>query len=337
MYGVEVDMKGSVYIYQNGILSRNDNTLRFTNEEGDKRDIPIENVSEIYFFGEDTLNTKAINFLSTNQVVVHFFNYYGFYSASIVPRKRKSSGSLLVNQVNNYVSMEKRLNLAKKIVRGSAETIYRNLRYYNSRGRDLNEEMSIIKALINSIYYVETIEELMGFEGNIHKIYYQTWNKIINQEIDFEKRVKRPPDNMINTMISYINSLVYTTVLAEIYKTQLDPTISYLHEPGTGRFSLSLDLAEIFKPLIADRLIFSLLNRNQIQEKHFNQDLNWIHLTEDGSKIILAEYDKFLKRTIKHKDLGREVSYRYLIRLECYKLIKHLIGEKDYEPFVIWW
>lgn len=337
MYGVEVDMKGSVYIYQNGILSRNDNTLRFTNEEGDKRDIPIENVSEIYFFGEDTLNTKAINFLSTNQVVVHFFNYYGFYSASIVPRKRKYSGSLLVNQVNNYVSMEKRLNLAKKIVRGSAETIYRNLRYYNSRGRDLNEEMSIIKALINSISYVETIEELMGFEGNIHKIYYQTWNKIINQEIDFEKRVKRPPDNMINTMISYINSLVYTTVLAEIYKTQLDPTISYLHEPGTGRFSLSLDLAEIFKPLIADRLIFSLLNRNQIQEKHFNQDLNWIHLTEDGSKIILAEYDKFLKRTIKHKDLGREVSYRYLIRLECYKLIKHLIGEKDYEPFVIWW
>lgn len=337
MYGVEVDMKGSVYIYQNGILSRNDNTLRFTNEEGDKRDIPIENVSEIYFFGEDTLNTKAINFLSTNQVVVHFFNYYGFYSASIVPRKRKSSGSLLVNQVNNYVSMDKRLNLAKKIVRGSAETIYRNLRYYNSRGRDLNEEMSMIKVLINSISYVETIEELMGFEGNIHKIYYQTWNKIINQEIDFEKRVKRPPDNMINTMISYINSLVYTTVLAEIYKTQLDPTISYLHEPGTGRFSLSLDLAEIFKPLIADRLIFSLLNRNQIQEKHFNQDLNWIHLTEDGSKIILAEYDKFLKRTIKHKDLGREVSYRYLIRLECYKLIKHLIGEKDYEPFVIWW
>lgn len=337
MYGVEVDMKGSVYIYQNGILSRNDNTLRFTNEEGDKRDIPIENVSEIYFLGEDTLNTKAINFLSTNQVVVHFFNYYGFYSASIVPRKRKSSGSLLVNQVNNYVSMDKRLNLAKKIVRGSAETIYRNLRYYNSRGRDLNEEMSMIKVLINSISYVETIEELMGFEGNIHKIYYQTWNKIINQEIDFEKRVKRPPDNMINTMISYINSLVYTTVLAEIYKTQLDPTISYLHEPGTGRFSLSLDLAEIFKPLIADRLIFSLLNRNQIQEKHFNQDLNWIHLTEDGSKIILAEYDKFLKRTIKHKDLGREVSYRYLIRLECYKLIKHLIGEKDYEPFVIWW
>lgn len=142
---------------------------------------------------------------------------------------------------------------------------------------------------------------------------------------------------MINTMISFINSLVYTTVLSEIYKTQLNPTISYLHEPGVSRFSLSLDIAEIFKPLIADRLIFSLLNKNQITEKHFTKELEYLHLTEQGSKIILTEYDARLRKTIKHKELGREVSYRYLMRLECYKLIKHLYAEKSYEAFVMWW
>lgn len=112
---------------------------------------------------------------------------------------------------------------------------------------------------------------------------------------------------------------------------------SYLHEPGVSRFSLSLDIAEIFKPLIADRLIFSLLNRNQIGEKHFTKEMNYLNMTEEGSKIILSEYDNKLRQTIKHKELGREVSYRYLMRLECYKLIKHLYGEKDYEPFIMWW
>ena len=138
-------------------------------------------------------------------------------------------------------------------------------------------------------------------------------------------------------MISYLNSLVYTTTLSEIYKTQLDPTISFLHEPGTSRFSLSLDIAEIFKPLIADRLIFSLLNKNQIQKKHFTKELEYLHLEEKGSKIVLQEYDAYLNRTIKHKVLNKKVSYKYLIRLECYKLIKHLLEEKEYDPFIMWW
>ena len=84
-------------------------------------------------------------------------------------------------------------------------------------------------------------------------------------------------------------------------------------------------------------MIFSLLNKNQVQEKHFNKELNYLHLKEDGSKTILAEYDKRLKQTINHKELEREVSYRYLIRLECYKLIKHLFGENEYNSFVMWW
>lgn len=136
---------------------------------------------------------------------------------------------------------------------------------------------------------------------------------------------------------NYRNNDILLFCLSEIYKTQLDPTISFLHEPGLSRYSLSLDIAEVFKPIIADRLIFSLLNRNQIQDKHFTQGLEYLHLYENGSKIILSEYDKRLKQTINHKESNKEVSYRYLIRLECYKLIKHFYGEKEYNPFVIWW
>lgn len=177
----------------------------------------------------------------------------------------------------------------------------------------------------------------MGVEGNIRKQYYAAWNEIVNQEIQFEKRVMHPPDNMINSLISFVNSLIYSKVLSEIYHTQLNPTISYLHEPGFRRYSLSLDIAEVFKPLIGDRLIFSLLNRNQITENSFTQDLNFLHLKKEASKLIVNEFETRMKKTIMHKELGRQVSYQYLMRLEVYKLIKHIIGEKEYEGFRIWW
>ena len=103
-----------------------------------------------------------------------------------------------------------------------------------------------------------------------------------------------PPDNMINSLISFVNTLIYTKVLSEIYHTQLNPTISYLHEPGVRRFSLSLDIAEVFKPLIGDRLIFSLLNRKQITEDSFTKELNFLHLKKDASKLIVSELEKRL-------------------------------------------
>ncbi len=197
--------------------------------------------------------------------------------------------------------------------------------------------MNEINYLREGLEKVATISELMGVEGNIRKVYYSSWNKIINQEVDFEKRVKRPPDNVVNTLISFINSLIYVTCLTEIYKTQLNLTISYLHSASQRRFSLCLDISEVFKPLIVDRLIFTLLNKNIITEHDFEKESNFYYLKEKGRKKILELYDERLKKVIKHRDLGRNTSYRYLIRLECFKLIKHLLLEKKYESFKMWW
>ena len=177
----------------------------------------------------------------------------------------------------------------------------------------------------------------MGIEGNIRKVYYDSWNIIINQDIAFEKRIKNPPDNAINSLISYVNTIIYTRVLSEIYKTQLNPTISYLHEPSERRFSLCLDIAEIFKPIIADRLIFSMLNKKQITEKDFEKGLNFTYIKDKARKEITREIDLRLQTKIKHKKLGREVSYEYLMRLEVYKLIKHLLEDENYEGFKMWW
>lgn len=130
---------------------------------------------------------------------------------------------------------------------------------------------------------------------------------------------------------------MYTTVLGEIYKTQLDPTISFLHEPSTKRFSLSLDIAEIFKPLIIDPIIFSLINNRIIQHKDFDIEEGICFLNDDGRKKFITEYEKKMGVTIKHRTLKRKVSYRMFIRLESYKLIKHFIDDKNYKALKAWW
>ena len=330
-------MQQSFYVYNNGDLKRKDNTLRFTSYDGEKRDIPIERISDIYVMSEMSFNTTFLSYISQYGIPIHFFNYYNFYTGSFYPKESNLAGQLLVNQVQHYTEYDKRLLIAKKFIQAAADNIYRNLRYYNGRDKNVSDYMKDIDSLRTGLVGVKSIQELMGIEGNIRKKYYAAWSVIINQEIEFDKRVMHPPDNMINSLISFVNSLVYTRTLSEIYHTQLNPTISYLHEPGIRRYSLCLDISEVFKPLIGDRLIFSLLNRKQITEKSFTKELNYLHLKKDASKLIVSEFEKKMKQTIMHKELGRQLSYQYLIRLEAYKLIKHLIGEKEYEGFRIWW
>lgn len=330
-------MKQSYYLYRSGRLQRKDNTLEIVYKDNKKKSIPVERVDDIYVMTELDFNTSLLNFLSSYGVNIHFFNYYGFYTGTYYPKESLVSGKLLIKQVEHYKDKEKRLNIAKAFIEAASYNIYRNLTYYNNRGKNLEKYMEEIDYLRKQINLCKDVPELMGIEGNIRKVYYDSWNIIINQDIAFEKRVKNPPDNAINSLISYVNTIIYTRVLSEIYKTQLNPTISYLHEPSERRFSLCLDIAEIFKPIIADRLIFSMLNKKQITEKDFEDGLNFTYIKDKTRKEITREIDLRLQTKIKHKKLGREVSYEYLMRLEVYKLIKHLLEDEKYEGFKMWW
>lgn len=330
-------MKQSYYLYKSGRIQRKDNTLEIVYKDNTKKSIPIERVSDIYVMTEFDFNTSLMNFLGNYGINVHFFNYYGFYTGSYYPKESLVSGKLLVKQVEHYSNKKQRLEIAKAFIEAASYNIYRNLTYYNNRGKDLIAHMKEIEYFRTQIKICKDVQELMGIEGNIRKVYYDCWNIIINQEIAFEKRVKNPPDNAINSLISYVNTIIYTRVLSEIYKTQLNPTISYLHEPSEKRFSLCLDISEIFKPIIGDRLIFSMLNKMQITENDFEKGLNFLYIKDKARKEITKQLDMKLQTTIKHRTLNREVTYEYLIRLEIYKLIKHLIEDIPYEGFKMSW
>jgi len=136
-----------------------------------------------------------------------------------------------------------------------------NLQYYQRNGKNVSEETAGIETTLDALDTTEDIKQTLAAEGNIWSNYYTAFDKITPEEFRFEKRTKRPPENMMNCLISFANSLLYGTTLTEIYNTPLNPTISYLHEPSERRFSLCLDISEVFKPIIADRVIFKLINK----------------------------------------------------------------------------
>lgn len=303
----------------------------------ERRAIPVEDVDALWVFGELDLNARVLVFLSKHKVPVHFFNYYGFYAGSFYPREYLHAGYLVVRQVRHYSNRRLRLAIAREFIQSALHNILRNLRYYGTRGADVQAQTEAVQAEILRLEAVKDVGELMACEGRARAAYYQAFSRILRNDVEFTKRVRRPPDNIVNALISFTNGLVYAASLTQIYRTQLDPTISFLHEPGARRFSLALDLAEVFKPILADRLIFRLLNNRQLSERDFSQDLNCCYLKESGRKTVLKEWDSRLQTTIEHRRLRRKVSYERLIRLECYKLIKHLTNVEPYVGFRAWW
>jgi CRISPR-associated protein Cas1 len=327
-------MGRNYYVFSSGRIRRRENSILIEYQDRDgkqqKRFIPVENVDQIFFLGEVDLNSKFLDFAAKNNIVLHFFNYYGYYTGSFYPREKFLSGELLVRQVEHYLDNEKRLSLARKFVEGAIHNFKRNI---EKRGFDI---VSKISEYQERIKHVATIPELMSCEAHARKLYYSTWEDITDWP--FEERSMQPPLNELNALISFGNSLTYSVVLKELYHTHLNPTVSYLHEPGTKRFSLALDISEIFKPIFVDRIIFKLINLGKIKrENHFLQESNGVFLNDEGRRIFVEEFENMLQQTVLHRKLKRKVKYQSFIRLEAYKIIKHLLGEDEYRPLKVWW
>ncbi len=334
-------MKKSYYIFNPGRLSRKDNTLCFQPVDADGNELPakylpVEATEELFVFGSLDANSALYNFLGKNDISVHFFDYYENYTGSFMPKDYLLSGKMLLAQVKAHTSNDKRMIMARKFVEGAAFNMIKNLKYYQNRGKETEPFITLMEQYVSRIPEMKTTNELMGIEGNIRMTYYDAFNLII-QGFEMGNRTKQPPQNEINALISFGNMMCYSQCLRAIHQTQLNPVISFLHSPGERRYSLSLDLAEIFKPILVDRVIFKVVNKKEIQEKHFDRKLNRCLLNDAGKKIFIASFEERLNETIQHRSLKRNVSYKHLIRLECYKLIKHLLEMEEYKPFKIYW
>jgi len=332
-------MEEDYYILQSGTLTRCENTVYFENEST-KRDIPINKIRAIYAMGPLSLSSGVIHLFAKEKVLIHFFDYYGHYDGSFVPKESMPAGQVKIEQVKVYLDREQRLSLALEFVRGGAKNILKNLVYYNNEGYEAIKNVILfiekMVELLDNTEFSDTTE-IMNIEGRIRETYYNALDAILPEEFRIGKRERQPPGNRGNALISFGNSLLYSTILSEIYHTHLDPTISYLHAPGERRFSLCLDVSEIFKPIIVDRVILKVVNKNMITDRDFVEEMGGLLLNEKGKRTFIKEWDEKLATTIYHRNLDRRVSFRQLIRLELYKLEKHFVEGELYKPLIMWW
>lgn len=251
--------KSSVkYLLDIGELKRKDNSLVFKTNKGN-RYLPIENIKEIYCLNEVSMNTKFLDFIAKAGITIHLFNYHQHYSGTFYPKEQLVSGRVKINQCQAY--LEKREIVAKAIVQGIAHNIYEVLYHYYKHGnKEVKPTLDWIKKEVPILLSKNiNIKQILSVEGEIWQRFYSTFKFILLETFVFNKRVKRPPDNPLNALISFGNSILYTRTISQLYNTHLDQTISFLHEPSEGRFSLSLDISEVFKPAIVYKTIFELV------------------------------------------------------------------------------
>ena len=280
------------YIFSMGELKRKDNSIAFRNN-GKNFYIPIIDTKELYCMNEVSFNTKFLDFISKAGVVLHIFNYYGQYSGTFYPKKQLVSGDLTIKQSLYYLN--NRIYIAKQIVKGIAKNIYEVLYHYYRHNKDgLKETLNYLKNVDKLLNKELNINQILFIEGQIWQRFYNSFKLFLPDDFIMNKRVKRPPDNPINALISFGNTLLYTKTITAIYQTHLNQTISFLHTPQEARFSLSLDLSEVFKPVVVFKTIFDLVNRKKIQIKHFDKKLNYAILNEEGKKIFIEAFENRL-------------------------------------------
>lgn len=325
---------GTKYFMSIGELKRKDNSIEFINNKGNFY-LPVESVREIYCMNEITLNSKFLDFAAKAGIIIHFFNYYGYYSGSFYPKESFVSGRLTIKQAEAFIN--NRNVIAKAFVQGIADNIYELLyHYYRHDKKEVKPTLDWIREKVPKYLQNDDIgiKEILSIEGETWQRFYSNFKYFLPEDFVFNKRVKRPPDNPMNALISFGNSILYSKTVSQIYNTHLNQTISYLHEPSEGRFSLSLDLSEVFKPVIVYRTIFDLVNKKEIQvTKHFDSKYNYCLLNESGKKIFIQAIEERFEGIFMHAKLKRKITYRTAIKLDGYKLIKFLMEGKKFKPF----
>ncbi len=341
----------NLYLTKSGRLRRQDNTLRFEavslppeeehplehdcldEEPADAvHALPVESVDAVYVFGEITLNSRLVNFLNSRKIPVHFFNWFGHHTGTLFPHAEQLSGDLVIRQGEAYRDPEERMRICRALLEATFHNIRSVLLYYQRRKGGLEKSLETIRQYSERLGEQTTQEGLMGLEGNVRRIYYGAWNVWLGNATPF-KRMYHPPENPLNALLSFLNSLLYAACVSELYRTALYPGISYLHTPQTRRFSLALDLVEPFKPVLTDRLLFRLWGCRMIGDRDFRKYSNGFLLTDDARRRILQEWDQELRQTVHCPALNRSVSYRQLLRFDCYKLINHLLEGREYKPY----
>ena len=322
------------HLINEGILTKRDFTVLFENGEG-KHYIPVEVTDSLYIYSNTIFTGNFFEFVNTTGLNVCLIDKYGEKIGSFVPQNSRKNIKTELKQLRLYDDEKERLILARKLEIASVSNIRANLRYYERR-KDAEELGKVVKLLsewIQQLNEAKDITQLMMIEARARQKYYSCFNWILeNREFTFEKRTRRPPKDPLNAMISFGNTLLYQRIANEINRTSLDIRIGIVHAAGTRPESLNLDLADLFKPILVDRTIFTLINRRMLSAADFVEVENdGIYLSANAKRKFIREFERKIYQKIIIDGLER--SYDFAIKREVQKLKRFIEVGEVYKPY----
>lgn len=323
------------HIINNGILNRKDFTLLFENDRG-KKYLPVEATESLNVYSSIIFSSDFFKYISSKKICVNIFDKFGELAGTFSPPESLHGGLTMLKQAAIYLDEDKRKLIARKLEIASLHNKRSNLKYYERHHshENLKNGIKAFSEWITEMNEATDVPMLLTIEARARQLYYSLFHEIIDDPtFRFTKRTRRPPKDPLNALISFGNVFLYNRIATEIQKTSLDIRIGFVHATNRRSQSLNLDIADLFKPLIVDRAIFTIINRHMIHaSEHFEKtEDGGIYLNKEGKQIFINELENKVYQ--KQTEENQPRTYDTRIREEIHKIFRFVCYDEKYKPF----
>lgn len=316
-----------VIIPRDARLNRSENSLVVTSEAG-RKVIPLRGVKHIICMGGGSVTIPLLKDMGRNGIRFTVLDAGGRFLGAFEPEEERPSGRVRIGQAKLFLDEGKRLIIARSIVAAQMRSMRGLLQRYRRNGVEgLNPSIEGLDSALEIAYNSVTIPALMGAEGHARAFLHDAFG-LISPQARLQQRIRRPPSDPVNCLMSFFNMMLYSACSSELAKTHLDRSIAFLHSPGTGRLSLSIDMAEAFRPILSDALLLSLFRRQQVDETWFDTKPGICLLNEKGRTRATKRFWKRIEKSHGGTTL-RQSMFR-----QCISLEREALGVGQFKPFV---
>jgi len=330
-------LKNVLYITSPGCtLSVKNRSICVTTKE-ESRTVPVHNIGEIICFGDMTVTTPFMNFCALNDVKLVFLSCYGKYYGAFYGMQ-KGNVFLRKAQYKYFDDNEKALEISKSIIDSKLRNSARVIKKSVPDNQNALVKAAEIENIRDQIMEAESIEELRGYEGIAAEKYFSVFDEMIvekDPEMVFERRTKRPPENNVNSLLSFVYTLLKTDITAAVESAGMDIQVGVMHTLDYAKPSLVLDLMEELRSPLCDRFVLNLINRKQITGQDFVREDGMIVITAEGKKKIISEWQKKKKEEIYHSEVNEKIEIGLIPYVQVKILSEYLREETEkYKPFI---
>jgi CRISPR-associated protein Cas1 len=328
-----------LYVQEHGaMVAKSGDLLRICQGKEVMQEARLLTTSEVCLFGNVQITTQALRELSARSIPVCYFSSGGWFYAIAHGMSHKNV-ELRQAQYRAADQNEQSLGFARRFVEGKI----RNCRVLLRRNHPGSPQAALdeLARLARRAQNAPDMATLLGIEGAAARAYFANFAGLLKQStnngemsFDFTTRNRRPPRDPVNALLSLAYAILVKDLTVTLLATGLDPYLGFYHQPRYGRPALALDLAEEFRPLIADSAVIAAINTGEVRPGDFVRQLGAVSLTPRGRRQFLGAYERRLAQEITHPLFGYALSYRRVLSVQARLLARCLLGEiASYRPF----